>query len=105
MSSVGILERRPIAPGRDPCPKCETRGDLGCDHFAPCEEPRAPAQQPGEFRQYNTTLDGPTRSAIAAARRNGKTYREIADEFQVSRGAVANIVLAAGLRVRMARTR
>ena len=31
------LDRRPIAPGRDPCVKCQTRGDMGCDHRQPCD--------------------------------------------------------------------
>lgn len=26
---------KPMALGRDPCPRCGARGDLGCDHFAP----------------------------------------------------------------------
>lgn len=30
-------DRRPPAAGREPCPYCQTRGDLGCAHFAPCE--------------------------------------------------------------------
>ena len=30
---------RPLAMGRDPCPRCGTRGDQGCIHFQPCEEP------------------------------------------------------------------
>ena len=30
---------RPIAPSRDPCPQCATKGDLGCKHFRPCEPP------------------------------------------------------------------
>lgn len=32
-------DTRPIAPGRDPCPRCETRGDLGCAHFRPAGSP------------------------------------------------------------------
>ena len=28
---------RPIAPSREPCPRCAIRGDLGCKHFAPFE--------------------------------------------------------------------
>lgn len=28
----------PPAPDRNPCPRCGTRGDLGCAHFAPCEQ-------------------------------------------------------------------
>lgn len=28
---------RPIASGRDPCPRCATRGDVGCKHFRPSE--------------------------------------------------------------------
>lgn len=31
---------RPPAAGRDPCPRCGTRGDLGCRHRAPCEAGR-----------------------------------------------------------------
>ena len=103
--STGAHDPRPQAHGRDPCPKCEIRGDLGCAHFAPCEAAPAPERQPAEFRQYNTTIDGTTRLAIAAARREGQTYRDLADRFQVSRGAVANIVLSSGLRVRRARER
>jgi hypothetical protein len=30
-------EARPPAPGRDPCVRCGTRGDVGCTHRAPCE--------------------------------------------------------------------
>lgn len=30
-------DSRPQASGREPCPRCATRGDLGCAHFAPCE--------------------------------------------------------------------
>lgn len=32
------LDTRPPAFGREPCPYCGTRGDLGCAHFAPCEQ-------------------------------------------------------------------
>lgn len=28
-------DRRPQAFSREPCPRCATRGDLGCDHQAP----------------------------------------------------------------------
>lgn len=31
------VDPRPIAAGRDPCPRCGTRGDLGCRHQAPFE--------------------------------------------------------------------
>ena len=34
-------DRRPIALTRDPCPRCATRGDLGCEHqqpFQPADE-------------------------------------------------------------------
>lgn len=31
------LDTRPPAPSRNPCPRCATRGDLGCAHFAPFE--------------------------------------------------------------------
>lgn len=34
---VAPADKRPPAFGRDPCPYCATRGDLGCAHFAPCE--------------------------------------------------------------------
>ena len=30
-------DRRPMAPSREPCPRCAIRGDLGCKHFAPFE--------------------------------------------------------------------
>ncbi len=30
-------DRRPVASGREPCPRCATRGDFGCKHFAPSE--------------------------------------------------------------------
>ena len=30
-------DARPPAASREPCPYCQTRGDLGCAHFAPCE--------------------------------------------------------------------
>jgi hypothetical protein len=26
----------PQADSRDPCPRCGVRGDVGCDHQAPC---------------------------------------------------------------------
>lgn len=29
-------DRRPQARDKSPCPRCLTRGDLGCKHFAPC---------------------------------------------------------------------
>lgn len=29
-------DRRPPARDKSPCPRCQTRGDLGCKHFAPC---------------------------------------------------------------------
>ena len=29
-------DRRPQARDKRPCPRCQTRGDLGCKHFAPC---------------------------------------------------------------------
>lgn len=36
---------RPFALSRDPCPRCATRGDLGCAHQRPFEEPeRAPSE-------------------------------------------------------------
>lgn len=28
-------DRRPPAPSRDPCQRCNVRGDLGCEHQAP----------------------------------------------------------------------
>lgn len=28
-------DRRPIALTRDPCPRCATRGDIGCRHQQP----------------------------------------------------------------------
>lgn len=28
---------QPIAPSREPCPRCATRGDLGCAHQLPME--------------------------------------------------------------------
>lgn len=37
---------RPQAASREPCPYCSTRGDLGCDHFAPC----SPSDLPREGR-------------------------------------------------------
>lgn len=30
-------DRRPPAHGKNPCGRCGTRGDLGCEHYAPCE--------------------------------------------------------------------
>jgi len=30
-------DRRPLARSRNPCPRCGTRGDLGCAHFRPVE--------------------------------------------------------------------
>jgi hypothetical protein len=38
---------RPRAVGRDPCPNCGARGDLGCDHFAPCAPVDMPRQAGG----------------------------------------------------------
>lgn len=35
----GSVDRRPVAASRDPCPFCETRGDLGCAHQRPYEPP------------------------------------------------------------------
>jgi DNA-binding MarR family transcriptional regulator len=32
------FDSRPPAFNREPCPHCGTRGDLGCAHFAPCEQ-------------------------------------------------------------------
>jgi hypothetical protein len=32
-------DHRPPALGREPCTYCGTRGDLGCAHFSPFEEP------------------------------------------------------------------
>lgn len=34
LQHAGTSGRYPAA-GRDPCPFCATRGDLGCAHFAP----------------------------------------------------------------------
>lgn len=31
----GPQDCRPIAVNREPCPRCETRGDLGCAHQRP----------------------------------------------------------------------
>lgn len=31
-------DRRPFAHGRDPCPRCNTRGDIGCRHQRPDPE-------------------------------------------------------------------
>ncbi len=39
---------RPVAVDRRPCPKCQTRGDLGCRHFRPCGQVAALAP---EFRE------------------------------------------------------
>ena len=33
--SKGTVDRRPIALSLDPCPRCGTRGDLGCAHQQP----------------------------------------------------------------------
>ncbi len=32
-------DRRPFARDRGPCPRCGTRGEFGCKHFAPFEKP------------------------------------------------------------------
>ena len=34
----GALDLRPQAAGRDPCPRCNIRGDLGCAHQSPAPE-------------------------------------------------------------------
>lgn len=31
-------DHRPQARDKSPCPRCQTRGDIGCKHFAPCEK-------------------------------------------------------------------
>lgn len=36
-------DRRPIAADRGPCPRCATRGDLGCAHQRPYEAPQVAA--------------------------------------------------------------
>lgn len=36
-------DRRPPAHGRNPCGRCGARGDLGCDHYAPCVPAREDA--------------------------------------------------------------
>ncbi|WP_375290879.1 hypothetical protein [Qipengyuania sp.] len=33
-TTLALVQRSP-APSREPCPRCATRGDLGCAHFAP----------------------------------------------------------------------
>jgi hypothetical protein len=38
---------RPRAASREPCPQCGARGDLGCDHFAPCEATDLPHEGQG----------------------------------------------------------
>ena len=35
MPSTGPDDPRPIALSREPCPRCSTRGDLGCPHQQP----------------------------------------------------------------------
>tara|TARA_B100000678_G_scaffold260890_1_gene242042 strand:- start:6722 stop:6964 length:243 start_codon:yes stop_codon:yes gene_type:complete len=35
MPSTGPDDSRPIALSREPCPRCSTRGDLGCPHQQP----------------------------------------------------------------------
>ena len=37
MPSTGPDDRRPVALSREPCPRCSTRGDLGCAHQQPFE--------------------------------------------------------------------
>ncbi|GEM_PF-2425078 len=33
--STGDDDPRPVALSREPCPRCQTRGDLGCAHQQP----------------------------------------------------------------------
>jgi hypothetical protein len=48
------LDVRPVACGRDPCRRCNIRGDIGCAHQRPCEaqsgEIAAPGQREGRRR-------------------------------------------------------
>lgn len=51
-------DNRPQAADRAPCTWCNTRGDIGCRHQAPCE----PVQRPDEYR-------GPSGRLVVAIRR------------------------------------
>jgi hypothetical protein len=56
------VDMRPRAAGRDPCPRCEIRGDIGCIHQAPCEAVEAsavvaPGQRVGR-RRYDRRAMG-----------------------------------------------
>lgn len=42
------FDMRPVAPGRDPCRRCNTRGDIGCAHQRPCEAFVGDIVPPGE---------------------------------------------------------
>lgn len=39
------MDRRPTASGRDPCPRCYIRGDIGCAHQRPCETVSLPPEK------------------------------------------------------------
>lgn len=40
-------DTRPRAASREGCPHCGARGDLGCDHFAPCTAADLPREARG----------------------------------------------------------
>ena len=101
--ALGDADTRPLAASRDPCLNCGTRGDLGCAHFAPCEQPRAPALVANPPRQYNTRLDPAVQARIGEARRQGQSNRQIAATFGISRGRVDHVIETLGLRVRRTR--
>lgn len=53
-------DRRPRAASHEPCPFCSTRGDLGCDHFAPCAPDALPREGRGVLVEKQS-LTGPHR--------------------------------------------
>lgn len=42
------IDMRPVASGRDPCRRCNIRGDIGCAHQRPCEAFVGDIVPPGE---------------------------------------------------------
>lgn len=51
-------DTRPRAASREACPHCGARGDLGCDHFAPCSQDDMPRPASGILNENGKLARG-----------------------------------------------
>jgi hypothetical protein len=93
------VDTRPRAHGRDPCGYCSTRGDLGCAHFAPCEEVEFTRVPPPSLTGEPFVSRDATGDPAQYRKRPHELQREIAEAYRTSTETGDEIARRYGLSI------